>query len=297
MIACLVAVAENKARVARWTGPVRWSREHATGTDPSVPLCLRGESLRSSPYITPMSDKPLDKTGQRSPTHAPSSSGEVEAFLRKAAAAPKPHRGRKGRLVFGLDATASREPTWDVAVSLQAEMFETAARLGGLEMQLAYYRSLSECRASPWVADGRALVGPMTRMRCQAGRTQLVRLLRHAVTEAEAGQVDALVFVGDSFEESLDEAAHQAGQLSLRGVPVFVFHEGEDPRAARAFEEIARLTKGACCRFDAGAADQLRALLKAVAVYAAGGPPALADHARREGGMALRLTDRLAGQR
>jgi len=244
-----------------------------------------------------MSDKPLDKTGQRSPTQAPSAKGEVEAFLRQAAAAPKPHRGRKGRLVFGLDATASREPTWDVAVSIQAEMFETAASVGGLEMQLIYYRGLSECRASPWVEDGRALVGPMSRMRCQAGRTQLIRLLRHAVKEAEGGKVDALVFVGDCFEEELDEAAHQAGQLALRGVPVFVFHEGTDPRAGRAFEEIARLTNGACCRFDAGAADQLRALLKAVAVFAAGGRPALADHARREGGMALRLTDRLSGRR
>lgn len=244
-----------------------------------------------------MSDKPLDKTGQRSPAASPSSSGEVEAFLRQAALAPRTHRGRKGRLLFGMDATASREPTWDSAVSIQAEMFETAAALGGLEMQLIYYRGLAECRASPWVGDGRALVGPMSRMRCQAGRTQVVRLLRHAVKEAAAGAVDALVFVGDCFEESLDDAAHEAGQLAMRGVPMFIFHEGDDPKAARAFEHMANLTRGACCRFDGGAADQLRALLKAVAVYAAGGAPALTDHARREGGMALRLTDRLAGRR
>lgn len=246
-----------------------------------------------------MSDKPLDKQGQRqAPTSTPSAAGEVEAFLAKAAAMPAPQaRGRKGRLVFGLDATASREPTWDVAVQIQAEMFEKAARLGGLEMKLIYYRGIAECRASPWVNDGRALVGPMTRMRCQAGRTQLVRLLRQTVAEARDGKVDALVFVGDCFEESLDEAAHQAGQLALRGVPVFIFHEGGEPTAGRAFEEIARITGGACCRFDAGAADQLRALLKAVAVYAAGGRPALADHAKREGGMALRLTDRLQGHR
>jgi hypothetical protein len=58
-------------------------------------------------------------------------------------------------------------------------------------------------------------------------------------------------------------------------VPVFLFQEGGDARAERAFREIARLTKGAYCRFDAGSARQLRELLSAVAVYAAGGRKAL----------------------
>jgi len=56
---------------------------------------------------------------------------------------------------------------------------------------------------------------------------------------------------------------------------VFLFQEGADARAAAAFREIARLTKGAYCRFDAGSAAQLRELLSAVAVYAAGGRQAL----------------------
>jgi hypothetical protein len=222
----------------------------------------------------------------------------VEAFLRQSAAVPAPAvGGRRGRLVFGLDATASREATWDLAAHIQAEMFEEAASLGGLDLQLVYYRGLGECRASPWVADGRALADPMSRMRCQAGRTQIGRLFDHVTREAARTSVDALVFVGDCCEEPRDSVMAAAGRLALRGVPVFLFHEGRDPVAAQVFHDIARLTRGACCRFDGGAAGQLRALLRAVAVYAAGGVPALEGHAGRTGGAALLLADRLRGRR
>ena len=50
---------------------------------------------------------------------------------------------------------------------------------------------------------------------------------------------------------------------------------GAGATAERAFKEIARLTRGAYCHFDAGSAGQLRALLAAVAVYATGGRKAL----------------------
>ena len=66
-------------------------------------------------------------------------------------------------------------------------------------------------------------------------------------------------------------------------VPLFMFHEGFDSHARKAFEEIARLSGGACCRFDAGSASQLRELLKAVAVFAAGGLAALQDFSKRSG--------------
>jgi hypothetical protein len=69
-------------------------------------------------------------------------------------------------------------------------------------------------------------------------------------------------------------------------VSVFLFQEGTDARAAAAFREIARLSKGAYCRFDAGSAAQLRELLSAVAVYAAGGRRAL-EAMRGQGARAL----------
>ncbi|MFO0988952.1 MAG: VWA domain-containing protein [Alphaproteobacteria bacterium] len=192
-----------------------------------------------------------------------------------------------------MDATASREPTWDTAIQIQAEMFNETATLGGLEVQLAWYRGFGEFRASAWVADSAALVDRMTGVRCLAGRTQIGRVLKNAIVEAKRGRVGALVFVGDAMEEDLDALGDLTGRLGLLGVRLFVFHEGRDAAAGRAFEHLARLTGGACCRFDASSAKQLRDLLGAVAVYAAGGRAALEDYGRRKGGEALRLTHRV----
>jgi hypothetical protein len=199
----------------------------------------------------------------------------------------------RGRLVFALDATASRERTWDRACDVQAAMFLEAERLGGLDVQLVYYRGFGECRASRWVASPSELVRLMQAVRCVPGRTQLRRVLRHALNETAKERVHALVFVGDAMEEEVDDLGHLAGELGLRGVRAFMFHEGGDRAAEGAFRQVAELTGGACCRFDAGSPGQLRELLRAVAAYAAGGVRALEDLSRREGGQQIRL---IAGQ-
>jgi hypothetical protein len=218
--------------------------------------------------------------------------GAVDAFLRDLRAAPAPARqaGRRGRLIFAMDATASREPSWDRAIHIQSEMFSATEALGGLEVQLVYYRGFGEFRATEWVGDSKALVERMTRVRCLAGRTQIGRVLKNAIVEAKRGPVGALVFVGDAMEESLDTLGDLAGRLGLLGVRAFVFHEGRDEAAGRAFRQIAHLTGGACCAFDASSAKQLKELLAAVAVYAAGGRAALEDYGRKKGGDVLRLT-------
>ncbi|TCK27930.1 hypothetical protein EV667_1925 [Ancylobacter aquaticus] len=203
-------------------------------------------------------------------------SADTSAFLAELEQRAPLTAERRGRLIFGLDATMSRGPTWDLACALQMEMFEEAARIGGLDMQLVYYRGLSECRASPWMGDGTKLGALMARIQVQGGRTQIGRVLNHAGMQAAKGPVGALVFVGDAMEENVDALCAEAGPLALRGVPAFMFQEGPDPTAERAFREIARLTKGAYCRFDAGASAELRALLRAAASYAAGGAKALA---------------------
>jgi hypothetical protein len=227
------------------------------------------------------------------PTPQPDSGrGDVDAFLSRLAAAPAPQRraGERGRLIFAMDATASREPSWDTAIQIQAEMFSETASLGGLEVQLAWYRGYGEFRASEWVGDSNALVRRMSGVRCLAGRTQIGRVLKNAIVEAKRGPVGALVFVGDAMEEDLDALGDLAGRLGLLGVRMFIFHEGRDAAAARAFQHLAKLTGGACCRFDASSARQLRELLAAVAVYAAGGRAALEDYCRKKGGEVLRLT-------
>ncbi len=168
-------------------------------------------------------------------------------------------------------------------------MFEAAAALGGLEVQLVFYRGFDECKASRWLGAASELHRLMSGVSCVGGETQIGRVLGHAAKEARAGKVNALVFVGDAMEEKAGELCRLAGELGLLGAPLFIFHEGRDPVAAGAFREMARLSRGAYCPFDAGSAEQLRQLLGAVAAYAAGGPAALADYGERTGGAALRL--------
>jgi len=229
----------------------------------------------------------------RAPADA-SPRSEIDAFLAQVKAlGPAVTAGARGRLIFALDATMSRQPTWDTACRLQADMFREAAAVGGLDIQLVYYRGFGECRASRWVAQSERLAGLMSRIDCRGGQTQIGKVLAHARRETEAGKVHVLVFVGDAMEEKLDHLCAAAGELGLRGVKAFMFQEGGDPVAERAFREIARLTGGAYCRFDPGAAHQLGELLRAAAAYAAGGVKALANLSARAGAGSRKLLQQL----
>ncbi|MGE0766698.1 MAG: VWA domain-containing protein [Hyphomicrobiaceae bacterium] len=222
------------------------------------------------------------------PAAARSSATDVDAFLRQVKQMAPPTTVGRGRLVFAMDATMSRQPTWDMALALQSDMFEIVREIGGLDVQLVFFRGNRECRASRWVADPAALARLMTTVDCRGGFTQIRKVLSHVRTECDRERVSALVYVGDCMEEDIDDLCGRAGELAIRGVPVFLFQEGHDAAAARAFREIATLTRGAYCRFDQGSAEQLRELLKAVAVYAAGGRQALIRLADSRGGDAAR---------
>jgi hypothetical protein len=223
---------------------------------------------------------------------------DVSAFLRQVAATPRvAPPGSRGRLIFAMDATASREPTWDRAAEIQSSMFIETRALGGLEVQLCYYRGFRDFAASPWLQDSDALVRRMNRVSCEAGLTQITRLLQHALDEAQRGRVDALVFIGDCMEESRDRLADLAGRLGLVRVPVFLFQEGRDPATERAFRDVARLSGGAWCPFDASSPKALRDLLAAVAVYAAGGRQALVHYGETHGGAVLQLTHQMTQTR
>ena len=213
-----------------------------------------------------------------------SSTDEVSAFLSKISKAPVIKAAKeRGRLIFAMDATASREPTWDQACHIQNQMFEATASLGGLDIQLCYYRGHGEFSASPWLNCSQDLQSRMTSVFCRGGITQIQRMLQHALQETSGQKVNALVFVGDCVEEPAEKLYQLAGQLGMRGVPAFVFQEGYEPTAEKVFHQIARLTGGAYCPFDAGSARQLAELLSAVAVYAAGGRSALEDFGKRRG--------------
>lgn len=224
----------------------------------------------------------MDKDN-RMPTRA--STHEVEAFLRQVALSPRaaPAADGRGRLVFAMDATASRRATWDEAQRIQAEMFRTTAALGGLDIQLVFFRGLGECKASAWVSEANAMLRLMRQVECVGGHTQVERVLKHTLAEGRERRINALVYVGDCLEESPDDVAMRAGELGLLGVPIFAFQEGAEPRARACFQDMARLTRGAYCSFDASSAATLRELLSAVAVYAAGGYRALENFAAGSG--------------
>jgi hypothetical protein len=209
---------------------------------------------------------------------------------RVAALLEKTRRSR-GRLIFGLDATASRESTWDLACQLQSAMFDEAARIGGLEIQLVWYRGNNECSHTAWASDALELAREMRRIRCEPGATQIGRVLKHIRAENEREKIDAVVFCGDAVEEVPGELYDAAAGL---GAPCFFFQEGDGlalyvdqrgqfvvdhppQKVETVFRELARLTGGAYGKFDAGAAKQFGELLRAVVAFAVGGVKALAN--------------------
>ena len=211
---------------------------------------------------------------------APSGETDVSAFLKAVNDLAPADAKAQGRLIFAMDATMSRQPTWDRALSIQASMFTETSKAAALQVQLVYFRGFDECRASKWVAKPEALARLMTAVECRGGHTQIGRVLTHVKAEAARTGVKAIVFVGDAFEENIDQVCRTAGELGLLGARVFMFQEGSDVAAERAFKEIARLTRGAYFRLDSSSPAILAELLGAVAAYATGGQTALESRAK-----------------
>ena len=211
------------------------------------------------------------------PPKVRSSAGEIDKFLTRSKTLAE--RAASGaRLLFAIDATASRQPTWDRACQLQGEMFLATQNLGGLSVQLCYYRGINELRASPWLVDETALLRQMSRVRCEGGYTQIERTLNHALREHRKQPVKAVVFIGDACEEVPDRLLGKAGELGIAGLPLFMFQEGRDSQVESVFRQMARLSGGAWARFEQGSASELAALLGAVARYAAAGKQAVLEH-------------------
>src|SRR3954454_6787232 len=158
------------------------------------PIKPKSERDVAAAKAEPTKGGPLSQT-------KPSAADDIAAFVAKARAM-SPHRaGAKGRLMFALDATMSRQPTWDMACALQADMFREAASLGSLDIRLVYYRGFNECRATGWISDSAPLAKLMSKIDCQGGPTQIGKVLSEAPREAIASAVRVVVFVGDAMEE------------------------------------------------------------------------------------------------
>lgn len=221
-----------------------------------------------------------------------SSRQDIDQFLSTAAKTPVAAR-QPGRLMFALDATASRQPSWDTACQLHSELFLATRDLGGLAIQLCYYRGFNEFHALPWVSNADGLLRAMNGVRCLGGHTQIGKVLQQAIRETRQQAVKAVILVVDCCEESADELCQLAGELGLLNTPVFVFQEGKEPTASRVFAQIAQLSGGAHSAFDHRSPAVLKALLGAVAVYASGGRSALDDFSRSAPAEVKRLTQQL----
>ncbi|WP_185982486.1 VWA domain-containing protein [Aureimonas mangrovi] len=223
----------------------------------------------------------INAKAQTSPAEV-STRGEIDRFLERAASSA----AGNNRLIFALDATMSRQPTWDRACRLQAEMFDVVGE-GDLAVQLVYFRGYRECRSSPFVTEGARLRDLMTRIDCRGGRTQIGRVLAHAASEARRSRLGALIYIGDAMEEDADALCALAGELGVAGVPIFVFQDSGDRATETVFREIARLSRGAYFKLEEGAADALRRLLRAVATFVTQGPVALEKDSSPEGRLLL----------
>lgn len=155
----------------------------------------------------------------------------------------------RGRLIFAVDATASREHAWRVARDLQAQMFREAGAIGILSLQLVYFQA-AICRASKWTSSGEQLAQWMNTVECAAGVTQIERVLRHALREHGKAPVQGLTFIGDAQEENLDVLAGLADELGAANVPLHMFQEGSDVTVRNAFRLLALKTGGAYFAFN-----------------------------------------------
>lgn len=203
--------------------------------------------------------------------------GAIETFLSQSKALRQRVAGQK-RLLFAMDATASREPTWAVACTLHDAMFEAIVGEKHLAVQLCYYRGMADFYRSRWLSHAQALRDTMAQVRCHAGGTQISRVLRHALSAAsDNNPLRAVIFIGDAVEEAIPQLESLAGQCRLKRLPLFIFQEGQDLRAQQCFKRLAALSGGAYARFDHTSPDRLRNLLSAVVRYVSGGRQALAQ--------------------
>ncbi|MEK9891573.1 MAG: VWA domain-containing protein [Pseudomonadales bacterium] len=207
--------------------------------------------------------------------------GDIKAFLEQVDRLPVRGQAMGNRLILSLDATASREPTWDQACYLQSELFEVLAPDQRLAIQLCFYRGFRELKHSGFCQTSEALHRLMQGVRCVGGHTQIKRLLNHGLAVHRETPLKGLIFIGDAVEESIDDLCHLAGECGLRQLPLFLFQEGFDPGAERAFKSMAQLSNGAYATFDLHHIQSLKDAFRGIATYATQGRKELAKLAKQ----------------
>ena len=207
-------------------------------------------------------------------------SRDISKFLEKGKAISA-IREKQPRLLFGIDATASRQPTWDLASRTQVELFSAAHQIANIAVQLCFYRGFGEFTTSNWLSSHLELKDFMQRVGCEGGQTQIIRLLKHAIAEHNKLPIKALLFIGDACEENPNILFDLAGQCGLLHLPIFVFQEGHEKQASKVFHRLANLSGGVHAQFDQSSASMLSSLLGALSRYITGGEKALENSAQK----------------
>jgi hypothetical protein len=195
----------------------------------------------------------------------------------------------RGRLLFALDATASRSETWTLASKLQAEMLRSVAR-DTLDLKVAYYRG-TKFGTTKWTSDGESLARAMSKIECITGQTQIKNVLEDALEENAKAHVHAIVLISDAMEENADELCVLASELGDAEVPCFMFHEASDDslhsiEVANTYKQIAKRSGGEYFPFGTGSPAAIKKFadtLNAVAALAIGDGSAIAAIARKKG--------------
>jgi hypothetical protein len=183
------------------------------------------------------------------------------------------------RLVFAVDATASREPAWTAARQVTDALVK--ALPGELDVALAVHGGSRVHTFTSFTDDARTLRDLAAGVDCHAGMTRLLPIL---ATSLKRQAVRVVIYIGDVFEESLPQGRQLADQMGARGIKLIVLHDTTDRgarRDAEVFRDLAKRTGGCVLPFDATASGRLRDILSAVAVYAVGGEKLLRE--RRHG--------------
>jgi hypothetical protein len=230
-------------------------------------------------------------------TTAATAAASVPATLRSALSHAEPP-GETGtpirpRLVFAVDATASREPAWAAARQVTDALFK--ALPGALDVALAVHGGSRVHTFTPFTNDANTLRDRAAGVTCHAGSTRLLPILAACLRQQG---VRVVVYIGDVFEESVPRGRQLTDAMNAHGAKLIVLHDMADPvarRDAEVFWDLAKRTGGCVLPFDASAPGRLRDRWSAVAVYAVGGEKLLRDRQSDLPG-AVALLEHLAGR-
>ncbi|NRA46534.1 MAG: hypothetical protein HRU09_16405 [Oligoflexales bacterium] len=122
------------------------------------------------------------------------------------------------KLLFSMDATASREHSWLIAQDITSSMFDEVP--GELDVALAYHGGGILKNVSPFKSNAKQFKDAVSVVRCDAGPTALNAILQEA---SEVNGLKAMIYIGDCYEEPFVEAEYYARQLKLKGTRAFMF--------------------------------------------------------------------------